>query len=52
LHHVPVGRAHKGKGVLILMADLDVRVIDEDGSILRHFELDPSIDHQRRGDSL
>jgi transposase InsO family protein len=48
LHHVGVGRAHAGKRVLILMADLDVRVIDEDGSTLRHFELDPSVDYQRR----
>jgi hypothetical protein len=31
LHHVAVGRAHKGKRVLVLVADLDIRVIDEDG---------------------
>lgn len=53
LHHVGVGRAHKGRRVLVLMADLDVRVLDEDGVMLRHFELDPSVDYQRRGrDSL
>jgi transposase InsO family protein len=48
LHHVGVGRAYQGKRVLILMADLDVRVIDEDGSMIRHFELDPSVDYQRQ----
>ena len=46
LHHVGVGRAHKGKRVSILMADLDVRVLDEDGVMIRHLELDPSVDYQ------
>jgi transposase InsO family protein len=48
LHHVGVGRAHTGQRVLILMADLDVRVIDANGELLRHFELDPSVDYQKR----
>jgi transposase InsO family protein len=48
LHHVAVGRAHKGKRVLILVADLDIRVIDQDGVTLRHLELDPSVDYQGR----
>jgi hypothetical protein len=30
------------------VADLDVRVIDEDGVMIRHFELDPSVDYQGR----
>lgn len=47
-HHVSVGRVHKGKRVLILMADLDVRVIDDDGVLIRHLELDPSINYQGR----
>jgi len=46
LHHIGVGRAHRGRRVLILMADLDVRIIDVDGAILRHFMLDPSVDYQ------
>ena len=46
LHHVGVGRAHKGKRVLVLMADLDVRVLDENGVLIRHLELDPSVDYQ------
>ena len=48
LHHVGVGRAHRDKRVLILVADLDIRVIDEDGVMIRHLELDPSVDYQRR----
>ena len=47
-HHVSVGRAHKGKRVLILMADLDVRVFDDDGVMIRHIELDPSVNFQGR----
>jgi hypothetical protein len=46
LHHVSVGRAHKGERVLILMADLDVRVLDEHGVVIRHLELDPAVDYQ------
>jgi transposase InsO family protein len=48
LHHIGVGRPNRGKRVLILVADLDVRVIDEDGVLLRHFELDPSVDYQAK----
>jgi transposase InsO family protein len=51
LHHISVGRLHRHERVLILMADLDVRVIDEDGVLLRHFELDPTRDYQARGRS-
>jgi len=49
LHHVGVGRAHRDKRVLILVADLDIRVIDEDGVMIRHLELDTSVDYQRQG---
>ena len=48
LHHVGVGRVHRGRRVLILVADLDVRVIGDDGVMLRHLELDPSVDYQRQ----
>jgi hypothetical protein len=48
LHHIGLGRANRGRRILILMADLDVRVIDVDGAILRHFTLDPSIDYQSK----
>lgn len=52
LHHVGVGRRHAGKRVLILMANLEVRVIDTSGVVLRHFELDTSVDYQRRDRDL
>jgi len=48
LHHIGLGRAHKGRRVLILVADRDVRVLDQDGAMLRHLELDPSVDYHRR----
>jgi hypothetical protein len=38
----------KGERVVVLVADLDVRVIDENGVTLRHLELDPSVDYQGR----
>ena len=41
LHHVGVGRVHRGRRVLILVADLDVRVIGDDGVMLRHLEFGP-----------
>ena len=46
LHHIGVGRAHRHQRVIILVADQDVRVIDEEGELLRHFTLDPSRDYQ------
>jgi transposase InsO family protein len=46
LHHVAVGRAHTGKRILVLVADLDIRVLDDDGVMIRHLELDPSVDYQ------
>jgi len=41
-----MGRAQRGTRVLVLMADLEVRVIAEDGALLRHLILDPSVDYQ------
>ena len=46
LHHIGVGREHKFKRVLMLVADLDVRIVDDEGTILRHLTLDPSKDYQ------
>jgi transposase InsO family protein len=46
LHHVGLGRRHAGVRVLVLVADLDVRVLTEDGELLRRFRLDPSRDYQ------
>jgi len=49
LHHVGVGRAHKGRRVIILVADLDIRVLSEEGELLRHLTLDPTRDYQPLG---
>jgi transposase InsO family protein len=49
LHHIGLGRAHAGTRVLLLIADLDVRVITEDGELLRHLTIDPTKDYQPRG---
>jgi transposase InsO family protein len=46
LHHIGIGRAHKGRRVLLLVCDLDVRVIADNGELLRRLTLDPSIDYQ------
>jgi hypothetical protein len=46
LHHVGVGRAHCGRRVIILIADLDIRVLSEEGELLRHLTLDPERDYQ------
>ena len=48
LHHIGLGRRHAGLRVLVLVADLDVRVLTEDGELLRELTLDPSCDYQRQ----
>jgi hypothetical protein len=49
LHHIGVGHAHKGKRVTLLVKGLDVRVISEDGELLRHLTLDPTRNYQPQG---
>jgi hypothetical protein len=46
LHHIGLGRRHAGVRVLVLVADLEVRVITEHGELLRELTLDPGRDHQ------
>jgi transposase InsO family protein len=46
LHHIGMGAAHRGKRVIMLVHDLDVRVISLNGELLRNFTLDPSKDYQ------
>lgn len=48
LHHIGLGRRYGGVRVLILVADLDVRVLTEDGELLRELTLDPTRDYQRQ----
>jgi len=49
LLHIGVGRAHSGTRVLMLANDLDVRVVTEDGELLRRLTIDPTKDYQPRG---
>jgi transposase InsO family protein len=46
LHHIGIGARHRGKRVILLVDDLDVRVVALDGELLRHFTLDPTRDYQ------
>ncbi|HEV8671278.1 MAG TPA: integrase core domain-containing protein [Candidatus Limnocylindria bacterium] len=48
LRHIYVGRAHKGERIRLLVANADVRVVREDGQLLRALTLDPSRDYQSR----
>jgi transposase InsO family protein len=49
LRHVPLGRAHKHQPVTLLVAGRHVRVVAEDGSLLRELTLDPQRDYQPLG---
>jgi transposase InsO family protein len=46
LRHILVGRAHKHQSVRLLIAGPQVRVIREDGSLLRELTIDPRRDYQ------
>lgn len=49
LHHIGLGREHKHKRVLVLVDGLDVRVLTEDGEVVRHLTLDPKRNYQPTG---
>ena len=49
LHHIGMGRGLRGTRVVILVAGLDVRVLDTEGELLRHLRLDPTKDYQPSG---
>lgn len=47
LNHIGIGRAHAGTRVLMLIHDLDIRVVDAlTGELLRHLTLDTTRDYQ------
>ena len=54
LHHIGVGHAHKGKRVILVVNRLDVRIISEDGELLRRLTLDrvSTTSHRRRESRL
>ncbi len=50
LHHISVGRTHAGTRILMLIQDLDIRVINAaTGELIRQLTLDPTRDYQPRG---
>jgi transposase len=49
LHHIKVGRRHARTRVLMLVSGRDVRIVSEDGELLRELVLDPSRDYQPMG---
>ncbi|HLI31869.1 MAG TPA: IS481 family transposase [Solirubrobacteraceae bacterium] len=48
LHHIGLGRAHKGKAIRLLIAERAIRVVDLDGQLIRELTLDPERDYQGR----
>jgi transposase InsO family protein len=49
LHHIGMGRALNGTRVILLVAGRQIRVLDEQGELLRELVLDPRRDYQPRG---
>ena len=49
LRHIPVGAKHRNRRVRLLVAGRDVRVVSEDGELLRALTLDPARDYQPMG---
>jgi transposase InsO family protein len=46
LHHIGVGRRYAGTDVLVLVHDLDIRVLTSDGELIQELVLDPGRDYQ------
>jgi hypothetical protein len=44
-----MGRALNGRRVILLVAGREIRVLSENGELLRQLTLDPSRDYQPRG---
>ncbi len=42
LRHIYIGRAHKGATIRLLIAGPNVRIVRDDGELLRELTLDPS----------
>ena len=46
LHHIGIGRAHAGRPVLMLVHDLEIRILTTDGELLRELTLDTTRNYQ------
>ena len=50
LHHIGLSKRRRGTKVIVLVDDLDIRVLDHDtGTLIRKLVLDPTRDYQPRG---
>ena len=49
IHHIGLGAAYKHQRITLLVANKDVRVLADDGSLIRALTLDPSRDYQPLG---
>ncbi len=49
LRHIPVGAAHKNRRVRLLVAGPDVRIITDEGELIRALTLDPTRSYQPLG---
>ncbi len=49
LRHIPVGTAHKNRKVRLLVAGPDVRILTDDGELIRALTLDPTRNYQPLG---
>ncbi len=48
LRHLAIGRAHKGRHILMLVNDRDVRVISSEGEAIATIHIDPDKLYQPR----
>ncbi len=46
LYHVGIGRPYAGTRIVLLVHELEVRIITDDGELLRDLTLDPTRDYQ------
>jgi hypothetical protein len=51
LLHIKVGRRYAKTRVLMLVAGLDVRIVTEDGELIRELTIDPTKTYQGLGDA-
>ena len=49
MHHISLGRPLKGTQVVLIIDDLDIRVVNKTtGELIRQLTLDPTIGYQPR----
>ena len=47
MHHIMVGRKQKRTTVILVIDDLDIRVVNKTtGELLRHLKLNPEVSYQ------